>query len=167
MIQRIQTIYLGLAFVCMVLLLIFPIFSISITSETVEDSYAVFGPYGIMSEEGNQGEFPMYLVYISLSLISLMGIFLFKKRKRQLAVTRFNLMLHFLLVIAIYAVYFIGRGSLEEGLRNQDAMLADVQVKFGMDVGFFLVIPAMVFVYLAIRGIKTDIKLTQMTERLR
>lgn len=167
MIQRIQTIYLGLAFVCMVLLLVFPIFSISITSEIVEDSSAVFGPYGIMSAEGSQGEFPMYLVYISLSLITLMGILMFKNRKRQLAITRFNFILHLILVFVVYAVYFLGRSGLEEGLKEKDPLLADIQVKFGMDVGFFLVIPAMVFVYLAIRGIKTDIKLTQMTERLR
>lgn len=167
MIQRVQTIYLALAFICMTLLLVFPIFSISITSEVVENSTAVFGAYGIMSNEGSEGEFPMYIVFIALSLFSMAGILLFKNRKRQLAVTRFNFILHLLLVFAIYAVYFLGRGSLEEGLREQDAMLSDVSVAFGMDVGFFLLIPAMVFVFLSIRGIKNDIKLTQMTERLR
>ena len=167
MIQRIQTIYLGLAFICMVLLLVYPVFSISISSELVEYSSGIFGPYGIMTDAGNQGEFPMYLIYISLALFSTMGILMFKNRKKQLAVTRFNFILHLIVVIAIYTVYFVGKGSVEEGLLAKNPDWIDAQVKFGMDVGFFLVIPAMVFVFLAIRGIKTDIKLTSMTERLR
>lgn len=167
MIQRIQTIYLLLAFICMVLLLVFPIFTISVEGSGIDTINGEFGAYGIITDGSDSGRFPMYIIFVILALLSAAGILLFKNRKKQLVLTRLNFIAHVLTIIAIYSVYYLGRGALEEGLADKAEVATNISVNFGMGIGFFLLIPAGVFVFLAIRGIKTDIKLVSLTDRLR
>ncbi len=166
MIQRAQTIYLGLAFICMVLLLFFPIFSVEIEAIGTDFKMeALFGKDGVVGEGLTSGKFPLSYVFITLALMSFAGILLFKKRPRQLLLTRLNLILHVILVIGIYVFYYFGDSFVQSGLEAMDD--SEVKVVFFMEVGFFLLIPTIAFIYLAIRGIKRDENLVTSLDRLR
>jgi hypothetical protein len=167
MLQRIQTIYLLIAFLCTILLLVFPIFSIMITDIGTESSELImtaeFGAYGIVGGTG-QGEFPVYFVIIALSLLSGMGILLYKKRPRQLLICRLNLIIHFLFTASVYLFYYFGEDFVTEALPPQ---WSASELSFGMETGFYLLIPPLALIWLAIRGIKRDENLVKSLDRLR
>jgi uncharacterized membrane protein SirB2 len=166
MIQRIQSVYLLLAFLCMVLLLFFPIFSVEASSADGEVILkAVVDQNGVNGADLKDGSFPLYLVYIALALFSAACILLYKKRPRQLMITRINLILHLLLIVGIYVFYYFGAGFVEEGVKNLTGK--ETTVIFYMEVGFFILIPAFAFIMLAIRGIRRDENLVKSLDRLR
>ncbi|UKN01247.1 DUF4293 domain-containing protein [Paracrocinitomix mangrovi] len=162
MIQRKQTIYLALAFICTVLLIVFPVFTITAEDEGVLYKGS-FGAYGMFSEDGESTEIPIYLLYIFLAMLSLIALFLYKNRKRQMLVCRFNLILNILLAVSLTVFYYLGKGILEEELTKKgfDA------VGFSVDVGFFLAVATIPFLILAIRGIKHDENLLKSIDRIR
>lgn len=166
MIQRIQSVYLLLAFLCMVLLLFFPVFSVEATSESGDVVlHAVVDQNGVSGSKLENGDFPLYIVYIALALFSAASIILYKKRPRQLMITRINLILHLLLVVGIYLFYYLGAGLVEEGVSKLTG--EEARVVFYMEVGFFILIPSLAFILLAIRGIKRDENLVKSLDRLR
>mgnify|MGYP001942958990 CR=1 FL=1 len=166
MIQRAQTIYLGLAFICMVLLLFFPIFSIDVKSlESGVTMSAVFGKDGVVGEGLTTGHFPLSNVFIGLALMTFTCILLFKKRPRQLLLTRLNLILHVLVVLGIYGFYYFGASFVQSGMSAMDGTA--VEIAFSMELGFFFLIPTIAFIFLAIRGIKRDENLVNSLDRIR
>lgn len=166
MIQRAQTVYLALAFICITLLLVFPIFSVELTTLSGEVAFSgEFGKDGLVGEGIAEGTLPAYVVFIILALFSLAGIFSFKKRPRQLLITRLNFILHVLVVSGVYLFYYFGKGWVSEALKISTD--TEMKVTFYMSIGFFLLIPAVAFVYLAIRGIKKDQNLITSLDRLR
>jgi uncharacterized membrane protein len=177
MIQRSQTVYLLLAFICMTLLLFFPLFSvvstfdgISMTGEVSAYGFHIvdaptIDAEGMTFSPGKPVEVPIYIIFIVLALLTAMGIMLYKKRKRQLLVCRLNFILHLIVVIAFYVFYYLGQGALSEALNSK--AVEGVEVSFAMNAGFFLLIPTIPFLLLAIRGIKNDEKLLQSIDRIR
>ena len=177
MIQRSQTVYLLLAFICMTLLLYFPLFSVisSFDGVSMIGEVSAYGFHiveapsidaeGMTFSPGKPVEMPIYIVFIVLALITAMSIMLYKNRKRQLLVCRLNFMLHLLVVIAFYVFYYVGQGVLSDALNAK--AIDGVEVTFGMNAGFFLLIPTIPFLLLAIRGIKNDEKLLQSIDRIR
>lgn len=186
MIQRIQTIYLLLAFVCVVLLLFFPLFSVVAEANKDIPAHisAEFGAYGlqftntiqsqhelVMGEEvfadfatdPEKGSFPVYVVYIILALFTAASILLYKKRKRQLMVARFSFLFHTITVIGVYAFYYFGTGAIKDAL----PLTADLTITFGLEPGFYLILATIPFLLLAIRGIKHDENLVKSLDRLR
>lgn len=169
MLQRIQTIYLLLAFICTVLLLMFPIFSVEVVntaplSNSMPAGTAEFGAYGVRGTGISDGSFPMYLVIITISLLLATGILLYKRRPRQLLVCRLVLIVHFLFTAGIYAFYYAGQNIMTAGLKGESE---SIQTTFYMEAGFYLLIPPLAFIWLAIRGIKRDENLVQSLDRLR
>ncbi len=162
MLQRVQTIYLLLAFILMVLLLFFPIFSIEIQSY---DKLAYLNGNGIVLDGKIIGSLPLSAMYIGLALLTALCIFMYKKRTRQLLLTRLNFIIHLLFIVGIYAVYYFGESLVVEGIERQENV--SIAVAFYMEVGFFLLIPTLAFLYLAIRGIKRDENLVNSLDRLR
>jgi len=166
MIQRAQTIYLLLAFICMALLLAFPIFSIEVSAASIDFKIdAFFGKDGVVGEGLTTGKFPLYFVFIGLALLSFGTILLYKKRPRQLLFCRLNFILHLLLVIGVYTFYYFGSSIVERAIANTTG--EEVEIRFFMEVGFFLLIPTIAFLWLAIRGIRRDENLVKSLERLR
>lgn len=167
MIQRIQSIYLVLAFICMALLLFFPIFSIEFSAagtDTILET-AYLNKDGVVTSNEIIANLPLSYFYIGLALLSAICILLYKKRKRQLLITRLNLIVHVLFVLAIYAVYYFGESFIVQEFNQRD--YEDVEVIFSMQLGFFFLIPPIAFIYLAIRGIKRDENLINSLDRLR
>lgn len=164
MIQRVQTIYLALAFICMVLMLFFPVYSIHASTET-DAIEVVFGAYGLQDGNIAAGRFPVYLIYIILALLTLTGIFLYKNRPRQLMITRINLILHIILTIGLYLFYYVGKSFVSEALT--EAVGENAEVQFSMEAGLYLLTATIPFLILAIRGIKRDEMLVKSLDRLR
>jgi hypothetical protein len=177
MIQRIQTIYLTLALICMALLILFPLFSVDATSEgvhikgemnshgfTITDTPSV-DENGMSFEKPAPVELPVYLIFMSLALLTAASIMLYKNRKRQLLFCRLNFILHLLVVISFYIFYYLGQEALAQAMTERAG--ETVEIAFSMEVGFYLLIPTVPFLYLAIRGIKNDAKLLKSIDRIR
>lgn len=164
MLQRVQTIYLALAFICIILLLNFPIFSITSTLNEVV-SVSEFNAYGFQSTTVETETTPFYLLYIFMALFSLAGILLYKKRNKQIQVVRLGLIVHLLVAIGFLAFSLFGKSTLlnklsETGIDNMD-------LKFGFGLGYYLLFISIAFIFLAIRGIRADEKLVKSLDRLR
>lgn len=166
MIQRVQTIYLLLALVLMLLLLFFPIFTIDYSSADGGILKTAFlNGKGLVDADGTVlAPLPLTYFYISLSSLTLVCILFFKKRPRQLLLTRFNLIIHLLFIAGIYAIYF-SESLIKKGV--QETAGETLIIQLFLDTGFFLIIPTVAFIWLAIRGIKRDEMLVNSLDRLR
>lgn len=168
MIQRVQSIYLALAFICVALLLYFPIMSIGVEFESVYDLpgyYSELGPNGFTTDQLEAANLPLYWGYIFLCSLTLLCFVAYKNRKRQIIFCRINLVLHLILAAAFYWVYYGGRPYLLEALDIE--LMDDVTITFTMKVGFYLLTSTIPLLLLAIRGIKNDEKLVKSLDRLR
>lgn len=150
MIQRIQSIYLFLVAVCSLLTLVF-----SFSSYNVGESILVFDAFGFELAGKQQGFMPLYPILISSTLFALVSLFLFKARKRQLMINKIN----YLLILLVIILMFIDLNTFKA--------LIDSETVVSYGVGMFLPIAALVFNFLANRGIKSDEKLIQSLDRLR
>lgn len=128
MIQRIQTVYLLMVFCLMVAMLFLPVAS------NISYDYALSVDVGI------------------IAILSLVTIFLYKKRKTQLK-------LCYLITIFILAYY----GFLVVKAIPFKASLAE----YGFSYPIFFPALALLLVFLAKRGIKHDEKLVRSYDRLR
>ena len=171
MIQRVQTVYLLLALICLALLFWFPIFTVEIIPQVSSDSLMNFielkGEFSIYGLNGDfpEGEYPLYLGLVLLQVLTLAGILLYKNRKRQLLVCRLNFLLTLIFVAAIYFFYYLGPSIIEQQLSLNELSVENIH--FYMAPGFFMVVPPVAFLILAIRGIKRDENLLKAIERIR
>lgn len=187
MIQRVQSIYFLLALICVSLVLVFPLFSVNIVSGGTDDTVAAtaeFGAYGLvftsdleslqdatfryqafenLSDDPNSGKYPVYLIFIGLVMLTTVSILLYKNRKRQLAISRLNLILHFLVILTLVVFYYFGTSA----VKNTLPVNANLVVSFSLEIGFYLLIASLPFLILAIRGIKNDEKLVKSLDRIR
>lgn len=152
MIQRIQSIYLFLVAICLGLTMVFPI-STYTTNGTAID----YDAFGLILNGEQQVGFPLFYLLILGVAFALICIGLFKKRKMQLNFNRLN----YLVILGAIVVMFINFSSLEKAFGEIDKK----NISYG--VGMFLPLAAMVFNFLASRGIKADEKLINSLDRLR
>ena len=162
MIQRKQSIYLALAFICVTLLLFFPIFNIEY-SRLEETAKGTFGAYGMHFGEEGSSDFPLYVLFIVMALLTAAGILMYKDRKKQLMLCRLNLVFHVLIAFSLSVFFYLGKSMVEENLKAKG--FGDIS--FSMDIGFFLLIASIPFLILAIRGIKQDEQLLKSIDRIR
>ena len=137
MIQRIQTIYLLLAFVVTgVLLFFFPLWTMSDNKE-----------YFFMQSQ-------VYTILLGLSTsLTLLGIVSYKKRQNQFVIGRLNIILNLILL-----GLFVYRSL------NLSGETPAVSEK---GIGMFLPVVAIVFLVLANKAIKKDEDLVKSVDRLR
>lgn len=164
MLQRVQTIYLALAFICIILLLNFPVFTITSTVNEVA-TVSEFNAYGFQSPSIESESTPFYLLYIFMAFFSLTGILLFKKRNKQLKVVRLGLIVHVLVAIGFLAFSLFGKATLLSKL--SESGIDNMELKFGFSLGYYLLFISIAFLLLAVRGIRADEKLVKSLDRLR
>lgn len=164
MLQRVQTIYLALAFICIILLLNFPVFSVTSTVNDIV-SISEFNAYGFQSPDIETESTPFYLLYIFMALFSLAGIILYKKRNKQLKVVRLGLIVHILVSIGFLVFSLFGKATLLDKLNTIG--LENMDLKFGFGLGYYLLFISIAFLLLAVRGIRADEKLVKSLDRLR
>lgn len=164
MLQRIQTIYLVLAFICSLLLLFFPIFYIAvIDAEGIVLAASDLGAYGILGDTVQT--MPLYLLFVLTAMLSLIAIFLFKNRKKQLLFSRLNLVLQILVAITFLSVYFFGFDFIAKQYSELSHSNSNISITIGL--GYYLLFLGIPFILLAIRGIRSDEALLKSLDRLR
>jgi glucan phosphoethanolaminetransferase (alkaline phosphatase superfamily) len=157
MIQRVQTIYIFLAMLC-----------IGATCTGVEffrfvhsDSAFSFNVFGITSIiNGATTEIyksiPIYLSVIGMCLFMFMTLMSYKKIERQLKWVRSLTFLYFIIVIASMVYFYIGGKVFFKG-----------EFTMELGLGYALLVAGLPFCFLAQLGIKKDKKLLDSLNRLR
>ncbi len=158
MIQRIQTIYLILAVIAGCLTFFLP-FTHFYAGDLQVGEYAMFGVFNIQSdtlEMTNPMGFPMWILATISIASALLSIFFYKERKRQIKVVRLSFFLHLAwLVFAFFAIDAI----------NNSLYAGSIRILYHS--GFYMPLIALIFLFLAIRGIKKDEELVRSLDRLR
>jgi peptidoglycan/LPS O-acetylase OafA/YrhL len=153
MIQRIQTVYLLLASISLILTIWLPF-----AGFTTEQTTVVFSIFGVSSSAATVEEISSWIPYyllIGLSLgMMLFSISQFKNRKRQLNLGKIN----YLLLLTIIVLLFLDADSIGKKLGID-------KIEYGL--GMYLPVIALAFTFLANRGIKKDEDLIKSVDRLR
>ncbi|QCX40121.1 DUF4293 family protein [Aureibaculum algae] len=144
MIQRIQSLYLLLAAICSVVLIqMFYLWS--------NESGASFYALDLFQES----EFTLKVIpvlFVISGVMSIVSVFMFKQRKNQFVINRFNILVNFILLgILIYHLLTLsGESQVSE-----------------KGIGAFLPIVVVVLLAIANRAIKKDEDLVKSVDRLR
>jgi len=156
MIQRVQTIYLFLAIIC----LGSTCMGIEFYRFVQPNEAFIFSVYGVESLKGELStihkSIPIYLSVIGFCLFLFMTLMSYKNLKRQLKWARGGTFLYALLVVASIVFYYVGGGLLTEGAFTRE-----------LGLGYALLIAGLPFCFLAQLGIKKDKKLLDSLDRLR
>lgn len=158
MIQRVQSIYLGLVIILLSMVTVgTPLFSF-----VNESSRFTFNSWGITEFSVGDGEiigtqsFPVYISLISLVLLSFMCLMAYKNLNRQFKLGRTVFFLYFLSLVAIFVLSLWGGSLLDVKTTSRE-----------MGLGYWLFIAGFPFSFLANIGIKRDKKLLESLDRLR
>jgi len=158
MIQRIQTVYLSLAFIAMALLFAFPL--AQFFSETGAYVFSVTGLKNMVP--GGANAFipmiflPIIIVAVGIALLSLFTIFQYKNRSLQIKLTNIGVLAAIALIMGIFFLYI-------PMIEKKINIIPDYSKAFGI----YLPLVALVFMVMANRAIKRDEKLVRSADRLR
>ena len=152
MIQRIQSIYLIVVAAVAVAMLFLTLLTTEDNAVVLTGSSLVGEIAGKNIEISGLAGLTMYLL-AATGIISLITIFLYKDRKKQVLAVKF------LLLLSAGVIYTLAQASND----LQDAVGVDMQ----MSIGFYLPIVMVLLLVLAIRGIGKDDDLIRASERLR
>ena len=142
MIQRIQSLWLFIAAMLNGALFISKIYAVDAAGAVV--------PYGVR----DSGNFVLFLLAAVVTLLPLVTIFLFMDRKKQKGMVWMSI---------IGCISFVSVAIMKAQNMANEAAAIKVQYDFGM----FLPIAAIVFIFLALSGIRKDDKLIKSLDRLR
>lgn len=157
MIQRIQTVWLLLATVVILGLFMFPYLNY-IDLVGLGKKLFVTGEYSAVNNESvKQNNFLLQAIAtVVVALVPLAAIFQFKNRKFQLKLIYLSILL---IVLMGTWMYFTSVSTLDLISQNFGAN--------NIGVGFFLLPIAIIFLAMAIGGIRKDEKLIKSADRLR
>lgn len=156
MIQRIQTVFLLVAFIASILMFFYPIASyygeLNIISfylhqlkDSVPDSQPLYNEYFLL---------PLLLVNLLIGAASVYAVLSFRTLDRQLKVIKFGIFATILMIAALFFFY-------------ADHISKTVQAPAQYEFGVFLPLISLVFLLLASRSVQRDIKLIRSVDRLR
>lgn len=158
MIQRIQTLYLFLAFLAIALLFAFPL--AQFFSETGTYIFSITGLKNMVPGEPDAFNsmvfLPMVIVAIGIALLVLFTIFQFKKRALQIKLTSVGV---FASIVLIMGIFFLYIPMIEKKI--------NIVPNYLDSIGIYLPLIALVFIVMANRAIKRDEKLVRSADRLR
>jgi len=158
MIQRIQTLYLSLAFIAIALLFAFPL-----AQFFAENGAYVFSITGLKNMvPGDPDTFkpliflPLIIVAVGIALLALFAIFQYKNRSFQIKLTSIGVLAAIGLIMGIFFLYI-------PMIEKKINIIPDYSKAFGI----YLPLVALVFMVMANRAIKRDDKLVRSADRLR
>ncbi len=158
MIQRIQSVFLLLAFLAGVALFFFPL--AGIYSATNAYQFFIYELKNMVPGEPSMFSFmtifPLLLIHIVAVLMSLAAIFLFKNRLTQMKIVRLAI---FLVIILIGLIFFVYAGIIEKNLGASPDYLDEAGIYFPLIMLIFLIF--------ANRFITKDERLVRSADRLR
>jgi hypothetical protein len=150
MLQRIQTLYLLLASICMLVATVTPLASFLYNGETV-----VFEAMGIYRNGGLESStWALFAIGAIGSLLPFVTLFLYKTRILQIRFSVFNIFL--MIGFYLYFGFLIYRINPEAGLQFQT-----------IRIGSIMPVIAIILTYLAIRRIGADEMMVRSFHRLR
>lgn len=155
MFQRLQSLYLLLAALCISGLFFLPILQILIV-DTVYDFNINGLIYLVNGKEKNLINFPFIFMIPAMIIFTFSIIFLHKKQETQLKLGRLN---YILLLLLIVMIIFSTNGALEK-MENADVARVSYQ-------GFYLPVAAIAFVFLANRAIKRELEILKIFEKIK
>lgn len=147
MIQRIQSIWLLLAALCNAGLLVFDLYHIKVINNGVET----------INNLKVADHYPSLLLALVIIILPIVAIFMFKKRKQQRAMTLVSI----LGCISFLTMMMMRVGKLNESYAGQGTATMSYWV------GAVLPVLAIIFLFMAMRGINKDEKLVKSLDRLR
>ncbi len=151
MIQRIQTVWLFLAFLSAAVLFFLPLAEISQAGKNFELLYRGIYPLTGENPEMKLASIPLASINFLTALLSITSIFLFKKRKLQMRICMYNSILLIAVTGLIYYYSSYAMGSCE--------------TTFDLASAFPIV--AFILTMLARNAIKKDDKLVKSLDRIR
>jgi uncharacterized protein DUF4293 len=157
MIQRIQTIYLLVALAINAF-----VYSLTLATFNYHELSNVFSLFGLIDRETGEMLFENWLIpalSISSILVTLLAIFLFKRRNIQIKTAQLALFFQTAFVAAIF--FFVDQVS------TKLAESANIDVDVNYESGSWLALFPLIFLFLAIKAIKKDEKMIRAADRLR
>ena len=158
MIQRIQSVFLLLAFLAAVALFFFPL--AGIYANTAAYKFYVYELKNMVPGEASMFSFmttfPLLLLNILVAALSLASIFLYKNRVSQAKIVRLAILLDIVLIALIFFVY---AKIIETNLLASPDYLDEA--------GIYFPLISLIFLILANRSILKDEKLVRSVDRLR
>jgi hypothetical protein len=158
MIQRIQTLYLSLAFIAIALLFAFPL-----AQFFAENGAYVFSITGLKNMvPGDPAAFssmiflPLIIVSVGIDLLILLTISQYKNRAYQIKLTHIGVLASIALIMGVFFLYI-------PMIEKKINIVPDYSKAFGI----YLLLIALVFMVMANRAIKRDEKLVRSADRLR
>jgi hypothetical protein len=158
MIQRIQTVYLFLAFIAVALLFAFPL--AQFFSETGTYIFSITGLRNMVPGEPDAFKslifLPLIVLAAGIALLALFTVFQYKKRPFQVKLTSAGVFASIALILGIFFVYI---PMIEKKI--------NIVPNYLDSIGIYLPLIALVFMVMANRAIKRDEKLVRSADRLR
>jgi len=158
MIQRIQTLYLFLAFIAISLLFAFPL--AQFFADNGAFVFSVTGLKNMVPGEPNAFNslvfLPIIICAITIAILSLVTISQFKNRTFQIKLTNIGVLLSIALIMGIFFLYI---PMIEKKI--------NIVPDYGKAFGIYLPLLSLVFWVMANRAIKRDDKLVRSADRLR
>lgn len=164
MIQRIQTVFLFLAFLASIALFFFPIAGIypdtAVYPQLSPYKFYVCGFVNMVPGEASlfsfMTTFPLLLLNIIIGVMSVICIFLYKNRVLQAKLVRLSILLD---IVLIALVFFVYASIIEKNLFTVPEYLEEA--------GIYFPLISLIFLILAYRYIMKDEKLVRSVDRLR
>ena len=183
MIQRIQSFYLVLAVVCIVLMFRFPIatYTTSTVNGDISAALQLTNNASVMSADGVDyhvigddivnfsGKWLLTVMAVLVGVIALASIFLFKNRVLQMRVVAFAFLFN---VVLIFLLFFWaingtgGNGGYYSSLLSTGLMGGDITTNM-LTPGTIAPIVSVILLFLAQRAIKKDEMKVRAADRLR
>lgn len=158
MIQRIQTLFLVLAFLASLVLFLFPFAGVYSDLHTYK--LYIYGFRNMVPGEGSGFSFmtvlPLLLLNLFTAALTLVSIFLYKNRMRQLKLVRLAI---FTDIVLIGLIFFVYARIVENKL--------SVTPNYLDEAGIYFPLIVLIFLILANRFIVKDERLVRSVDRLR
>jgi glucan phosphoethanolaminetransferase (alkaline phosphatase superfamily) len=158
MIQRIQSLWLLLASLSVLLLFFFPVATLGPNANgggVIVNFYA----HNLNSADAFPLIYPPFLKWTVVAVVSVclltpfVSIFMYRNRARQVQLSRLTILLNAALTVAFFLL--------------ADAFAKPYGSSVGYGVGIYVPLAAIIFLLLAIRFIKKDDKLVRSADRIR
>ena len=164
MIQRIQTLFLIIAFIATSLLLFFPIANITeytqVQSEALETDYYKLSATGFndpspvsIPQLSSYTFLPLIIITVMILILIVYTIFRYKNRSHQLKLVKMGIFLNIILVAGLFL--------------NYPKLFIDSQIDIEPDLGVYFPLISLIFLVIVYRYILKDEKLVKSVDRLR
>lgn len=165
MIQRIQSFYLVLAFVGVVLMFLFPTATFELSQggfKTTSELGLLPGGENVIDEANSTAFIPQYSVLLMVMAIVLgagilASIFMYKNRVRQM---------RFVSMLALLNIVYVGIMFLAS-IPDSESVIANSEVHTTYSVGTFVPLVTLILTVLAQRAIRRDEMKVRAADRLR